>query len=173
MPNCCIQNELMHCTDNHYIPGYLAFTAFTPVIPADYWNIDSEEQRYFAICKQIQKLACYAQYTGEKVNLNKKLIDELYEQFEEFKASGFDDYYAAQIEQWIADNMEWIIEQSIKMVFFGLTLDGYFVAYIPESWNDIVFDTGMVYGREDYGRLILKMQVDDTFQVQGQPNLDH
>ena len=173
MPNCCIQNELMHCTDKRYIPGYLAFTAFTPVIPANYWNIDSEEQRYFALCKQIQKLACYAQFTGEKVNANKELIDNLYNQFEQFMESGFNDYYAAQIEQWIADNMEWIIEQSIKMVFFGLTLDGYFVAYIPESWNDIVFDTGMVYGQPEYGRLILSMQVDDTFQVQGQPNLDH
>lgn len=170
--NCCT-NELMHCVDNRYIPGFLAFTAFTPVIPENYWNIDSAEQRYFALCKQIQKLACYAQFTGEKVNANKDMIDTLYAQFEEFKAHGFDDYYAAQIEQWIADNMTWIIEKSIKMVFFGLTLDGYFVAYIPDSWEDIVFDTGMVYGREDYGRLILKMQVDDTFQVQGQPNLDH
>lgn len=170
--NCCT-NELMHCVDNRYIPGFLAFTAFTPVIPENYWNIDSAEQRYFALCKQIQKLACYAQFTGEKVNANKDLIDALYAQFEEFKAHGFDDYYAAQIEQWIADNMTWIIEQSIKMVFFGLTLNGYFVAYIPDSWDDIVFDTGMVYGQPEYGRLILSMQVDDTFQVQGQPNLDH
>lgn len=170
--NCCT-NELMHCVDNRYIPGFLAFTAFTPVIPENYWNIDSAEQRYFALCKQIQKLACYAQFTGEKVNANKDMIDALYAQFEEFKEHGFDDYYAAQIEQWIADNMTWIIEKSIKMVFFGLTLDGYFVAYIPDSWEDIVFDTGMVYGREDYGRLILKMQVDDTFQVADQPNLDH
>lgn len=170
--NCCT-NELMHCVDNRYIPGFLAFTAFTPVIPDNYWNIDSAEQRYFALCKQIQKLACYAQFTGEKVNANKDLIDNLYSQFEEFKAHGFDDYYAEQIEQWIADNMTWIIEKSIKMVFFGLTLDGYFVAYIPDSWDDIIFDTGMVYGSEDYGRLILRIQVDDTFQVVDQPNLDH
>ena len=29
----------------------------------------------------------------------------------------------------------------IKTVWFGLTDDGYFVAYIPESWQDVTFRT--------------------------------
>ena len=48
------------------------------------------------------------------------------------------------------------------MVFFGLTSDGYFCAYIPDAWSDIEFDTGAVFGRFDYGRLILRYDVDGS-----------
>ena len=60
-----------------------------------------------------------------------------------------------------------IIGKYIRMVFFGLTLDGYFVAYIPDGtgWDDIVFDTGAVYGTNEYGRLILLMDVDEARPV--------
>lgn len=50
-----------------------------------------------------------------------------------------------------------IISKTMKMVFFGLTDDGYFCAYIPDTWDDIQFDTGMIYGEPEYGRLILEM----------------
>jgi len=52
------------------------------------------------------------------------------------------------------------------MVFFGVTLDGHFVAYIPESWTDIDFDTGMIYGTPEYGRLILRYEVDSPHDVE-------
>lgn len=50
------------------------------------------------------------------------------------------------VQKWIADfNYDYareVIEDAIgTMVFFGLTDDGYFVAYIPDSWNDITFET--------------------------------
>ena len=50
-----------------------------------------------------------------------------------------------------------------KNLLFGLTLEGYFVAYCPESWSDIIFDTGMVYGLDTYGRLILRYDVDSPY----------
>lgn len=45
------------------------------------------------------------------------------------------------IEKWMRENALDIIGELVKMVFFALTDDGYFVAYIPESWRDIVFGT--------------------------------
>ena len=47
----------------------------------------------------------------------------------------------------------------IAGIFFGLTQDGYLVAYIPDSWNSIIFDTGADYTLDTYGRLILRMNV--------------
>lgn len=47
------------------------------------------------------------------------------------------------------------IDSSIKMVFFGLTDDGYFVAYIPNSWDCITFGTIMDCDSPDFGRLTL------------------
>lgn len=43
--------------------------------------------------------------------------------------------------QWMIENATDIVGEMIKAVFFGLTDSGYFVAYIPESWSDIIFNT--------------------------------
>ena len=43
-----------------------------------------------------------------------------------------------------------------------MTDDGYFCAYVPDSWVDIEFDTGAVYGYYTYGRLILRYIVDGS-----------
>ena len=52
-----------------------------------------------------------------------------------------------------------ILANAIKNVFFGLTNAGYFVAYIPESWDDITFQTTgwdvIVESMPEYGHLVL------------------
>lgn len=150
-----------------FVPGWSGFIDFPPTVPQLYWNIDSNEQRYHLLCKQLHKLVCYADMLGEKINIDHAAIDALEKEFEKFKESGFLDYYEKQLEAWINANMPDIIGKYIRMVFFGLTLDGYFVAYIPEGngWDDIVFDTGAVYGTYEYGRLILLMDVDNARPV--------
>lgn len=58
--------------------------------------------------------------------------------------------YTEILERYVAD--------IVKMVFFAINDDGYFVAYIPESWNDITFGTtGLdeVVSGYDYGHLTL------------------
>lgn len=47
------------------------------------------------------------------------------------------------------------ISKAIKMVFFGLSDDGYFVAYIPNSWDCITFGTILDCESPDYGKLTL------------------
>lgn len=60
--------------------------------------------------------------------------------------------------KWCQENTSDIIAAAIKHVFFGITDTGYFVAYIPDSWDDILFSTS---GLDDfpagveYGHLIL------------------
>ena len=97
-----------------------------------------------------------------KINDDHDAIVELQELFDKFMDSGFDDYYLEQIEKWVNDNLAELYHLLVKQVYFGLTLEGYFVAYIPESWDDIIFDTGMVYGVDTYGRLILRWDVDNS-----------
>ena len=153
-----------------YVVPYSGFTEFTASIPKLYWNVKSQEQRILAICEQINKLICFADYQGEKITLNRKDIDYLLDQFEQFKESGFDDYYLEQIEAWVYANMPQIVGMAMKMVFFGCTEDGHFTAYIPESWEPIVFNAGYDYSdKNTYGRLILEMYVTDTFQIDGKP----
>ena len=153
-----------------YVPPFFGFTAFTPTIPKLYWDVHSQEQRIHHICEMLDKIICYADFLGDKVEINIGEIEALKSEFEEFKAHGFDDYYLEQIEKWVNDNLEELYRLLVKQVYFGLTLDGHFVAYIPESWNDIILDTGMIYGIDTYGRLILRWDVDDSgFAVNQRP----
>lgn len=44
-------------------------------------------------------------------------------------------------ELWMRENALDLVGELATMVFFGLTDDGYFVAYVPESWDDLQFGT--------------------------------
>ncbi len=61
------------------------------------------------------------------------------------------------LKKWVVANLQNIIGEAIKTVLFGLE-DGYFVAYIPDSWSDIIFGTtgldDFISGY-DYGHLTL------------------
>lgn len=150
-----------------WFPYFAGFTEFTPTIPKLYWNVESQEQRVLALCRQLHKLICYIDYVGDKVVITHEDVEALKAEFEKFKASGFEDYYETQLNAWIDAHMADIISRYVKQVFFGLTLDGYFVAYIPEgsAWEDIIFDTGAVYADDKYGRLILNYMTDANGRV--------
>lgn len=154
-----------------HVPTFEGFTEFIPSIPKMYWNVKSQEQRIHRICEMLDKLICYASYLGDEQNDIVEELENLANEFEKFKESGFLDYYEQQIAQWVNDNLETLYHLLVKQVFFGLTLDGHFVAYIPESWEDIVFDTGADYSLDTYGRLILRWDVDGTYNVNQTPEV--
>lgn len=136
--------------------------SMTPTIPKFYWDVKSQEQRIKVMCCLIQQLIDQYGSTDNQINQNTEDIAELKELFRQFQESGFDDYYEQQVIKWIGDNIEILYQQLAKQVFFGLTSDGYFCAYVPDSWSDITFDTGAVYGTETYGRLILRFDADGS-----------
>lgn len=152
-----------------YVTPFWGFTEFSPTLPKLYWNVRSQEQRILRICDLLDKLICYSDMLGEKVTLNREDIEALKSEFEEFKEHGFEDYYLAQIEQWIRENLEVLYHMLVKQVYFGLTDDGHFIAYIPESWDDIIFDTGYNYADDTYGRLILRWDVDNQYPATQTP----
>lgn len=147
---------------NFRFPLFAGFTASSPVVPQLYWDVYSSEQRWKEICCWLKKLTEYADSINVNVGINADDIDKLEEEIQNLKDGGLLDYYTAQIYQWVQDNMPELMGAAVKQVYFGLTDDGRFCAYIPESWSDITFDTGMVYGRSDYGRLLLRFNVDST-----------
>lgn len=157
----------MNCGMNPWVSRWFGFTDYVPTVPQLYWNVDGNEQRYHLLCKQLHKLVCYADMLGQKITINHAQIDALEKEFMKFKNGALIDFYEKQVEAWINAHMPDIIGTYIRMVFFGLTLDGYFVAYIPEGtgWDDIIFDTGAVYGSDTYGRLMLLFDVDGASPV--------
>ena len=65
------------------------------------------------------------------------------------------DFAKGDFENWAIENMPGIIQTMCKFVFFGLTDDGHFVAYIPHSWEFLHFDTILTPGDPKYGHLIM------------------
>lgn len=95
------------------------------------------------------------------VKANKDNIEELYRIFNEWadSADRIKELYQAIISgnypsdledsliKWIQENAIDIVGDMVNMVFFGLTDDGYFVAYIPSKWEEITFGTS---GLDDF-----------------------
>lgn len=144
------------------IPYFNPWMITNPTLPKMYWEVKSPEQLVANLYCIMDALKNYVNGAFEQVNENTDKIAELEDLFKKFQESGFDDYYAKQVAAWIASNLEFIYDKTVKQVFFGLTDDGRFCAYVPNSWADIKFDTGAVYGTDEYGRLMLRFDATGT-----------
>ena len=139
---------------NRMIP-YGHWTKFTPTVPQEYLNVISPQQAIMQLACELHKLICYSDGLADEINSDHEIIQALEDAFDRFIDGEFDQYYRDVIAQWVKDNMPTIIAAAVHMVFFGLTDDGYFCAYIPEEWA-FVFDTIMDYSSDDYGKLTIR-----------------
>ena len=113
------------------------------VLPLVY---DESLSYYEVLCKVVDKL-------NEVI----EQYEQLPEYLEEIRAA------IAKIQEWI-DNFDysfiekWIAEHLAEMIFVEITDNGYFVIYIPDSWDDITFKTtgyDTYIEGYDYGHLVL------------------
>ena len=86
------------------------------------------------IISEIDNLDSWKVQHEQEYNELKELVDKLY-------TGDFPPEFVTSLIKWYEDNIIDIIGEFVKQVFFGLTDDGHFVAYIPESWDDIIFGT--------------------------------
>lgn len=106
------------------------------------------------------------------IKANKDNIENLYNIFNEWadSADRIKELYQAIVSgdypqeledsliKWVQDNAIDIVGDMVKMVFFALNDDGYFVAFMPENWDDITFATAGLDdfpAGVDYGHLTL------------------
>ena len=119
------------------------------VIPLVY---DDSLSYYEVLCKvkdKLNEIITQQNTTGEAIESLQLAVEELEACCDEVKKTLAGD---------LTDLMKDIIEKAVKMVFFGLTDAGYFVAFIPDSWDEIMFETtGYDYMTSDYdfGHLVL------------------
>ena len=161
---------------SNYVPGlnfpiYSGWTQYTPVIPKLYWNVYSAEQRMKQLCLNFDKVEHYLDYIAELMNAWNLEFDEKIEKEFADMWHAIREEYEEQVQQWIRNDGERIFKEIFSNVYFGLNEQGHFVAYVPESWNDIIFDTGAVYGLDTYGRLILRFDVDSPETVNQEPEV--
>lgn len=126
---------------------------------------------YEVLCKIVDTLNKVISNVNEiegQVNINSQDIKELKdlttylnEEIIKIQNGEYIDVYIDALAKRIDENLQEIVGRIVKQVYFGLgipntTSEGHFVAYIPESWNDITFDTIMTCGDENWGHLVLK-----------------
>ena len=85
-------------------------------------------------------------------------IDELNEFLQMIASGNLPEGMKEGIRKWLEVNAVSIIADLARMVFFNLNDEGYFVAFIPDSWSDITFGTtglDVFPAGIDYGHLTL------------------
>ena len=145
-------------TDIGYVPQavrpLLAY-AIQKVLPAVYDNSLS----YYEVLAKVQH--SLNEVISSLANLNDwqeaqdAVMLQLTQAVEDFINGGYKEDFDQFAQDWLNDNIQEALRKAAHMVFFGLTEDGYFVAYIPQDWS-FVFDTIMDYSNDNYGSLVIK-----------------
>ena len=84
--------------------------------------------------------------------------EELKTLYDEIMSGDFPESVVIAFNNWARVNMPSLVADMVKAVFFGLNDSGYFVAYVPDSWADIIFNTtglDITIPGVDYGHLVL------------------
>lgn len=128
--------------------------------------LEGQDYKYglsWIVCK-LQELLNYMQTNEAWKNDHMADYQKLYVQVQEtitrlnqlIEQVNSGDFPDDVLQQWAANNMESIIRSIVLHVFFGLTKDGYFAAYIPQTWDFIQFDTIVDSTSDLWGHLVLR-----------------
>ena len=140
--------------------GYGCEVTCAKTLPAVY---DDSLTYYEQLCKlytKLNEIITSENTNAEDIAKLKECVKALGELLDEIASGKFDDTIREEVSKWVGENISYIFETYAKQIFFGLTDDGYFCVYVPKSWSEISFDTGAIYGSEEYGRLILRFAAD-------------
>ena len=80
---------------------------------------------------------------------------ELKALYDDIISGNFPDSVKNAFYEWMQANAIDLVASLIKHIYFGLTDDGYFCAFIPENWSDIHFDSVTDFSDPLYGHLLL------------------
>ena len=72
---------------------------------------------------------------------HEKEYEELKTLYDQIISGEFPESVIQAFNDWMNENAADIVGRLVNMVIFNITDDGYFVAYIPESWDEIQFGT--------------------------------
>lgn len=100
------------------------------------------------ILKTVEELDDWKTEHEEEYEQLKMLVDKLY-------SGDWTPEFVETLVSWYKDNIIDIMGEMAKTVHFGLTNDGYFCAWIPDSWSFLTFDTINDFDDPLYGHLVL------------------
>lgn len=90
--------------------------------------------------------------------IHEQEYEQLKQYYDDLVSGNLNPAIIAAINNWCREHIVDLVGELVHSVFFGVNDGGYFVAYIPESWNDIIFGTSGLDDFPpgiDYGHLTL------------------
>ena len=124
---------------------------FYPYLNVNDLNLDWIIRHFKEFIAALDDLEHWRTDHEQEYNELKKLYDDIV-------SGNFPEEMKKSLYNWVVTNSASIMAELVKMVFFGITDDGYFVASIPDSWSDIIFGTTGLDdfpAGVDYGHLTL------------------
>lgn len=82
-------------------------------------------------------------------------VQECYTEIQKLINGEYIETYVQALATWIDNNLQVMVSKIVKYVWFEINEDGYFIAWIPDTWDFIDFDTDMNPDSDDYGKLAL------------------
>ena len=82
-------------------------------------------------------------------------LDQMQNLLNDIRNGKYADLYIDSLKAYIDQNLQNMVKGIVSYVSFGLTDNGYFCAYIPNTWDFITFST-VDYGEELEGHLVLE-----------------
>jgi len=124
-----------------------------------YPNVNDEILNLDWLLKNVKELIKVAESLTDWQSTHEAEYEQLKALYDAIMAGNFPDSIKDAFYNWCRLNIEDLVGQLVHNVFFEITDAGYFVANIPESWNDIIFNTtGLdinVDLQPEYGHLVL------------------
>ena len=132
----------------------MAFNYEFPYTDPNFYNDDW-------ILKKMKDLVTWMEAT----DIWKTEYAEAYEDFkkmvEDIESGNFPDSISKAFRDWMTKNAISIVGEMVKSVFFEISDEGYFIAHIPDGWDDIIFNTTYydiflsAHPEVEYGHLVL------------------
>ena len=114
------------------------------------------------LIKTVKTLCETAETLGEWKTQHEEEYDQLKALYDALMSGNFPPEISEAFDRWARQNMPRLVQDMVMSVWFGITDDGYFVAYIPDSWNEIIFNTtglDITIPDYDYGHLVLSYNI--------------
>lgn len=108
------------------------------------------------VIPKLNELLSWQETHTNDYNELKNIVENLENDIAKIESGNLPDAWYNALKSYLSNNFQEVIMELISFVFFGLTDDGYFAAYISKNLSFISFDTEVQASSENYGRLILK-----------------
>lgn len=107
----------------------------------EYPYTDFHELNLSWVLKKIKELIEHLRQIDAWKEEYQETVDNLQKFYDDLVAGNYPPEFVKNLQDWISVHGVDIIMKLIKMVFFAIDDNGYFIAYVPDNWSDITFGT--------------------------------